>query len=88
MAQGSRKAVLYAIFGNATVTVLKFGAAFATHSAAMMNEAVHSLMDTLNQVFLLMGLVRGGRPADRQYAFGQRVPGNVKRPPPSSPIVP
>lgn len=70
MAQGSRKAVLYAIFGNATVTVLKFGAAFATHSAAMMNEAVHSLMDTLNQVFLLMGLVRGGRPADRQYAFG------------------
>ena len=70
MAQGSKKAVLYAIFGNATVTVLKFGAAFATHSAAMMNEAVHSLMDTLNQLFLLMGLVRGGRPADRQYAFG------------------
>lgn len=70
MAQGSRKAVIYAIFGNATVTVLKFGAAFATHSAAMMNEAVHSLMDTLNQLFLLMGLVRGGRPADRQYAFG------------------
>ena len=61
---------MYAIFGNATITVLKFGAAFATHSAAMMNEAVHSLMDTLNQLFLLMGLVRGGRPADRQYAFG------------------
>lgn len=70
MAQGSRKAVVYAIFGNATVTVLKFGAAFTTHSAAMMNEAVHSLMDTLNQLFLLIGLVRGGRPADRQYAFG------------------
>ena len=70
MAQGSKKAVLYAIFGNATVTVLKFGAAFITHSAAMMNEAVHSLMDTLNQVFLLMGLIRGGRPADQQYAFG------------------
>ena len=70
MAQGSRKAVLYAIFGNATITVLKFGAAFTTHSAAMMNEAVHSLMDTLNQLFLLMGLVRGSRPADQQYAFG------------------
>lgn len=70
MAHGSKKAVLYAIVGNSIITVLKFGAAFATHSAAMMNEAVHSMMDTANQVFLLMGLVRGGRPADQQYAFG------------------
>ena len=70
MAQGSRRAVVYAIVGNGILTVLKFGAAFATHSAAMMNEAIHSLMDTANQVFLLMGLIRGGRPADRQYAFG------------------
>ena len=49
---------------------MKFAAALATHSASMMNEAVHSLMDTINQVFLLMGLIRGGRPADQQYAFG------------------
>ena len=70
MAQGSRQAVVYAIVGNGILTVLKFGAAFTTHSAAMMNEAVHSLMDTANQIFLLMGLIRGGRPADRQYAFG------------------
>lgn len=70
MAQGSKKAVLYAIFVNGIVTILKFGAAFATHSAAMMNEAVHSMMDTANQIFLLIGLVRGGRPADKQYAFG------------------
>ena len=70
MAHGSRKAVVYAIIGNGILTVLKFGAAFTTHSAAMMNEAVHSLMDTTNQLFLLMGLIRGGRPADRQYAFG------------------
>ncbi|WP_237065255.1 cation diffusion facilitator family transporter [Microbulbifer guangxiensis] len=70
MAQGSKKAVLYAICVNAAVTVLKGLAALATHSAAMMNEAVHSLMDTLNQVFLLVGLIRGGRPADQTYAFG------------------
>lgn len=70
MAQGSKKAVLYAICVNAIVTVLKGVAALATHSAAMMNEAVHSLMDTLNQVFLLVGLIRGGKPADREYAFG------------------
>ncbi len=70
MSAGSRKAVVTAIAGNATLTVLKFGAAFATHSASMMNEAVHSLMDTLNQVFLFFGLVQGSRPADRRYAFG------------------
>lgn len=70
MAQGSKKAVLYAICVNAIITVLKGLAAFATYSAAMMNEAVHSLMDTLNQLFLLIGLKRGGLPADREYAFG------------------
>lgn len=70
MAQGSRKAVISAILVNATITVLKGLAALATHSAAMTNEAVHSLMDTLNQVFLLIGLRRGGQPADQTYAFG------------------
>jgi len=69
-ANNSKKAVLSAIVVNAIITVLKFLAAFATHSAAMMNEAVHSLMDTINQIFLLMGLTRGGRPADQEYAFG------------------
>ncbi|MCP4009843.1 MAG: cation diffusion facilitator family transporter [Proteobacteria bacterium] len=69
-ANNSKKAVLYAIVVNAIITALKFLAAFATHSAAMMNEAVHSLMDTINQIFLLMGLTRGGRPADQEYAFG------------------
>ena len=36
----------------------------------MMNEAVHSLMDTLNQGFLFFGLVEAARPADQNYAFG------------------
>ncbi|WP_323844567.1 cation diffusion facilitator family transporter [Microbulbifer magnicolonia] len=70
MAEGSKKAVLYAICVNAVITVLKGLAALATHSASMTNEAVHSLMDTLNQVFLMVGLIKGGRPADREYAFG------------------
>ncbi|WP_237056909.1 cation diffusion facilitator family transporter [Microbulbifer sediminum] len=70
MAQGSKKAVFYAIFVNGIITVMKGMAALATHSAAMMNEAVHSLMDTLNQVFLMIGLLRGGQPADETYAFG------------------
>ena len=70
MASGSKKAVLMAIVGNAVVTVLKFGAAMLTHSASMMNEAVHSFMDTTNQLFLLIGLKAGERPADEIHAFG------------------
>ena len=70
MSAGSKKVVLIAICGNAVLTILKFTVAVPTHSAAMMNEAIHSLMDTLNQLFLLMGLKSGNRPADRRYAFG------------------
>jgi len=70
MTSGSRTAVLAAISGNTLLTVLKFGAAFVGHSASMMNEAIHSLVDTLNQVFLYLGLHFGSKPPDRQYAFG------------------
>ena len=70
MASGSQRAVITAIAGNGILTVLKFAVAVPTHSAAMMNEAVHSLMDTLNQIFLLIGLIQGKGVADKQYAFG------------------
>ncbi|MDH3691551.1 MAG: cation diffusion facilitator family transporter [Gammaproteobacteria bacterium] len=70
MAGGSKKAVVAAILGNAVVTVCKFVAAATTNSASMMNEAVHSMMDTFNQIFLFLGLIQGDRPADDTYAFG------------------
>lgn len=70
MAHSSRKAVLTAIVSNSIVTVIKFFAALVSGSASMMNEAVHSLMDTLNQAFLLFGLIHADRPADANYAFG------------------
>jgi len=70
MAHGSKKAVVTAIFANAIVTVLKFISGILSGSASMMNEAVHSLMDTLNQGFLFLGLREGERPPDEKYAFG------------------
>ncbi|RTZ60264.1 MAG: cation diffusion facilitator family transporter, partial [Gammaproteobacteria bacterium] len=56
MPHASKTAVITAISANFFVTVAKFIAAFFGQSASMMNEAVHSLMDTLNQAFLFMGL--------------------------------
>lgn len=70
MAHGSTKAVVVAIIANSILTVLKFVTALATHSASMMNEAAHSLMDASNQMLLYFGLVAGSKPADKEYAFG------------------
>ncbi len=70
MSHGSKKAVITAIIANSIVTVIKFMAAMVGGSAAMMNEAVHSLMDSLNQGFLFLGLREAERPADKNYAFG------------------
>jgi zinc transporter 9 len=70
MAHGSKKAVITAIVGNSIVTVLKFFAGIVSGSAAMMNEAIHSLMDTANQMFLFIGLKVAEKPADETYAFG------------------
>ena len=55
MSTGSKKIVVVGIVSNALVTIIKFISAFVSLSASMMNEAIHSMMDTLNQVFLLFG---------------------------------
>jgi cation diffusion facilitator family transporter len=63
-------AVLGALFANALITILKFAAAVMTGSSGMMAEALHSLADTTNQVFLLLGLRFFKRPASHKHPFG------------------
>ncbi len=63
-------AVLGALFANGLITVLKFVAAVITGSSGMMAEALHSLADTTNQVFLLLGLRFYRRPASEKHPFG------------------
>ena len=57
----SKKVVHAALAGNCCVAVIKFGAAWWTGSSAMLSEALHSLVDTGNQLLLLYGLVRSSR---------------------------
>src|SRR6476619_4935842 len=63
-------AVLGALFANALIAILKLAAALITGSSGMMAEALHSIADTTNQVFLLLGLRFYKRPASSKHPFG------------------
>ena len=55
---------------NLAIAVFKFITAFISGSTAMLAEAVHSLADTANQIFLLIGMRRSIRPPDDKHPFG------------------
>jgi len=66
----SKSVVLAALVANGAIAVLKFAAWGVTGSPAMLSEAYHSVSDTGNQVFLLVGIWFGGREASRRHPFG------------------
>ena len=70
MADGSKISVYSALFGNLAVAALKFAAAGLSGSTAMLTEAIHSLIDTANQLLLLLGMRLARQPPDEQHPFG------------------
>ncbi|HEX4510686.1 MAG TPA: cation diffusion facilitator family transporter [Burkholderiaceae bacterium] len=69
-ADGSRTSVLVALAGNVLVAVTKSIAAVVTGSAAMLSEALHSLVDTGNELLLLYGMRSARKRADRDHPTG------------------
>jgi len=66
----SKIAVIAALVGNLLVAITKVAAAAWTGSSAMSSEAVHSLVDTANEVLLLYGMHRSSQPPDRAHPLG------------------
>ncbi|ELZ23411.1 cation diffusion facilitator family transporter [Haloterrigena salina JCM 13891] len=66
----STSVVLAALFANGAIAILKFGGYLLTGSPAMLSETYHSISDTGNQVFLLVGIKYGAQEANRSHPFG------------------
>src|SRR5581483_1785688 len=69
-APASRLVVHAALAGNLLVALTKFAAAWWTGSSAMLSEAIHSVVDTSNQVLLLYGIRRSSKPPDARHPLG------------------
>ena len=66
----SRHVVYAALAANLLIAAAKAAAAFWTGSSAMMSEALHSLVDSLNEVLLLYGQHRAARRPDPEHPLG------------------
>jgi cation diffusion facilitator family transporter len=66
-----KKVVVAALLGNAGIALAKFVAAFFSGSTTMLAEAVHSVADTANQAFLLVGMRLSDRSSPERYPLGR-----------------
>lgn len=68
----SKTAVAAAIGGNFMVMIGKFAAFAFTGSGAMLSEGIHTFADLLNQILLMVGIVRSDRLPDDMAEYGYR----------------
>jgi cation diffusion facilitator family transporter len=66
----ANKAIFYALGANAGIAIAKFAAAIYTGSGAMLAEAIHSLADCTNQIFLLIGLKESKKIPNEAHPMG------------------
>jgi cation diffusion facilitator family transporter len=65
-----KRAVFIALGANLCIGTIKLIAGFLGRHSAMLAEAMHSFADAINSAFLLIGLQKGSRAADKTHPFG------------------
>ena len=69
-ASGGTRAIVAALGANLAIAASKFVAFAFSGSSSMLAEGVHSLADSGNQIFLLLGMRRSTRVEDARHEFG------------------
>lgn len=68
--QESTSSVVVSLISDVGIAIVKIVVAIISGSSAMLSEAIHSSVDSLNSVFLLVGVRLSRRPADDDHPFG------------------
>jgi len=64
------RAVWAAFTANITIAIVKWIVYFSSRSTAVYSEALHSSADTINSLFLFIGIWSSRKPADNEHPYG------------------
>jgi cation diffusion facilitator family transporter len=62
--------IIFAFGANLFIAITKLIVFFITSSSAILAEAIHSIADTMNQILLFVGIMRGRKKANEIHPFG------------------
>lgn len=66
----SKASIYSALAANLLIAITKFIAGILGRSGSMISEAIHSVVDTVNELLLLFGLYRSKKEPDALHPFG------------------